>query len=184
LFKCRSSAASSYLPEEDTRDRRPDDVGGVLQARATVPHLLVEPADAEIQNYGQDEDHGRVAQGEEEPHAERALVVVDQLARGVVDGGDVIGVERVAHPEGVGQYARADTEGFGPIDMEVAAQGCTQHAPPEDMQSDDGECHPTETRPLLGGETVTDAGEPGRAHLHRNTEVGHLTPLGSLFVTR
>ena len=52
----------------------------------------------------------RVAEREEEPHAERPLAVAHQLARRVVDRADVVGVEGVAHAERVGRDADADAE--------------------------------------------------------------------------
>src|ERR1700709_2751499 len=47
---------------------------------------------------------------EEEADAERALAVGHELAGGVVDGGDVVDVERVAHAEHVRGDADADAE--------------------------------------------------------------------------
>ena len=44
---------------------------------------------------------------EEEADAHRALAVLQQLASGVVDRGDVVGVERVTQPEGVGERTEA-----------------------------------------------------------------------------
>ncbi len=45
-----------------------------------------------------DDDDGRMANGEKEPGSQRTLAISHQLAGHVVDGGDVVGVERVAHP--------------------------------------------------------------------------------------
>jgi hypothetical protein len=56
-----------------------------------------------------DDDRG-VAEGEEEADAQRPLALVHQLAGGVVDGGDVVGVEGVPHAEGVGEHRDADAE--------------------------------------------------------------------------
>ena len=39
---------------------------------------------------------------------ERALALLHQLARHIVDGGDVVGVDRVAQPEAVGQERGAE----------------------------------------------------------------------------
>ena len=56
------------------------------------------------------EDDRRVAEREEEADAQRPLAVAHQLARGVVDRADVVGVEGVAHAERVGRDADADAE--------------------------------------------------------------------------
>jgi hypothetical protein len=133
--------------------------------------LLVESTDAEVQEDGEDKDHARVAEREEVAHAQRALTVVDQFARRVVDGGDVVGVERMAHTECVGQHSRAHAERLGAVDVEVTTQGCAQHAPAEDIEPDDGERHPPEARPLLRCEAVADTGQPRGAHLDGNTEI-------------
>ena len=39
--------------------------------------------------------------------ADRALALLHQLARDIVDGGDVIGVDRVPQAEGIGEQRRA-----------------------------------------------------------------------------
>ena len=51
-----------------------------------------------------------VAEGEPEADRQRPLALGHQLAGGVVDGGDVVGVEGVPHAEGVGGDAEADAE--------------------------------------------------------------------------
>ena len=74
LLSCASSSASSYLPlthlpedlddpdqdddvqrgdqvQEEARDRRADDVGDVVQPGAAVLHLVVQRADAEVQQH-------------------------------------------------------------------------------------------------------------------------------------
>jgi hypothetical protein len=61
------------------------------------------------------DDDGGVAEGEEVPERERSRLVrtltfVHHLAGGVVDGRDVVGVERVAQAQGVGGDAQADAE--------------------------------------------------------------------------
>ena len=52
----------------------------------------------------------RVPEREPEPDAQRPLAFAHQLAGGVVDRGDVVGVEGVAHPERVGGDADPDRE--------------------------------------------------------------------------
>ena len=75
---------------------------------AVILDRAVQRTDAEVQQHGQGEHDGRVAEGEEVPDAKRALPVLDQLAGGVVDRGDVVGVKGMAHAQGVGQHPGAD----------------------------------------------------------------------------
>ena len=57
---------------------------------------------------GRDHHDGRVAEREEEADAERALALLHQLSRHVVDGRDVIRIDRVAQAERIGEERRAD----------------------------------------------------------------------------
>ena len=81
----------------------------VEESSVTGPASAFTP---EREQQGEREDDGGVAEGEPEADRERlaAGVVGEQLARGVVDRGDVVGVEGVAQAEGVGQDADADGE--------------------------------------------------------------------------
>ena len=45
---------------------------------------------------------GRMSEGEEQPDGDRALTLLHQLARDVVDRGDVVGVDGVPQAEAVG----------------------------------------------------------------------------------
>ena len=89
--------------QEGARDQRPDHAADVLEAGEVALDVLGRDGDGQ----GQADDHGRMAQGEEEPDAERPLAPLHQVAGGVVDGRDVVGVEGVAQPEAVGQTAGA-----------------------------------------------------------------------------
>jgi len=51
-----------------------------------------------------------VAEREGESHAERLAALLQQEPCGVVDGSDVVGVERVAQPEDVGEAGGAGVE--------------------------------------------------------------------------
>ncbi len=69
---------------------------------------------------GRDRDHDRqadhdrrVAEREEEAHRDRPLAVLHQLAGRVVDRRDVVGVDRVAEAEGVGQEGRRKQDRIG-----------------------------------------------------------------------
>jgi hypothetical protein len=82
--------------QEHTRDGGADQAGVVMQGRRVLldgPDYCLEPEGNEQR---QPEHHRRVAEGEEEANGKRPLPVVHQLAGGVVDRGDVVGVECVA----------------------------------------------------------------------------------------
>ena len=51
-----------------------------------------------------------MAERKEEADRDRPLPLLHQLAGHVVDGGDMIGVERVAQAEGVGEHRRAEED--------------------------------------------------------------------------
>ena len=95
-----------------------------VEARRRLADLEIERTDPEVQGDGEHEHDCGMAEREEEADTERALALVDQLAGGVVDGGDVVGVKGVAHPEGVGQHAGAETE-----DLRLGERGGDRRAP-------------------------------------------------------
>ena len=57
---------------------------------------------------GNDQHDRGMPQGEEEADGHRALSILHQLARDVVDRGDVICVDRVPQAEAVGEQARGE----------------------------------------------------------------------------
>ena len=93
----------------------PNDRAELLNARAAVQDLaeneLLRDDDPDAHRH----DHAGVTEREEVAEAEGprlagALPLLHLLARGVVDHGDVVGVEGVPQAEGVGQHADADPE--------------------------------------------------------------------------
>ena len=83
----------------------------------------------------------RVAEREEEADAERALALLEQLAGGVVDRRDVVGVERVPQPERVGERAEAR-------ERRVAARVVEEEAPAGEVQQRDRAGEAAEAQPL------------------------------------
>ncbi len=74
-----------------------------------IPALRVDQRAAANDDGDRQHEHdGRVAEREEEPDAERPPAFLQQEAHGVVDRGDVIGVERVAQAEHVRDEAEPD----------------------------------------------------------------------------
>ena len=55
-----------------------------------------------------DQHHRRMAEREEQADCHRSLSLLHQLACDVVDGGDVIGIERVPQPERIGEHGCSD----------------------------------------------------------------------------
>ena len=115
-----------------------------------------------------------MTQGEEEPDAERPLAIVDQLPRRVIDGGDVVGVESVAHAERKCQHASAESEEARFRDVVVMSDGGRQHSPTQDVEPDDGQDHPAHPQPLLGGEAVAELGQAGRGDRFVHGGIGHM----------
>ena len=60
---------------------------------------------------GRERPRGGVAEREEEADPDRSLAFLHQLAGDVVDGGDVIGIHRMAQPESIGQQRGAEEHG-------------------------------------------------------------------------
>ena len=142
----------------------------VCSPRVVVLDLAVQGPDAEVQQHGQREHDGGVAEGEEEADAQRPLAVVDQLAGGVVDGGDVVGVERVPHAQGVGQDPGPEAEDLGSGDVVVPADGGGQQPPAEHVQPDDHRPAIAPARAHSGrGQPVTDPGKAGTRVSHGGT---------------
>ena len=65
-----------------------------------------------MQSQGQDD--GRVAEGEEKSDAERLLPLLEHQADGIVDGRDVVGIERMAQAEHVRHEAEPNQRRDGP----------------------------------------------------------------------
>ena len=137
-----------YQVEEPPGDRGADDVGGPMEAQGVVGHLGVERPDPEVQEDGQQEHDGGVAERVEVPHTQRPLAVVDKLTGRVVDGGDVVGVEGVAHSQGVGEDAGPESQEPGLGDVVVVARGGRHQAPTDHVEADDGERHPADDPPF------------------------------------
>src|SRR5204863_7891983 len=99
----------------------------------------------EQRRHGED-DHG-VAEREEEADAERPLALAHQLAGGVVDRADVVGVERVTEPERVGRDADAESED--------PAQG-EERGEADHVQQQDHRAEPCQPPPLGGCQRASD----------------------------
>jgi len=76
-----------------------------------------------------------VTEREEQPDADGSLAVLHELPGRVVDGRDVVGVERVAQPEGVSEAAQRQDRG-------VAVAIEDQESPSGDME----QAYPAEER--------------------------------------
>ena len=120
----------------------------------------------------------RMAEREEEADAQRPLAVGHQLAGRVVDGGDVIGIEGVAHPERVGRDADADAEDAG-AELEVLRRDePEQQSEADDVQGDDDEREHSGAPPFGGRERARQP-RPSRNPC-RHRRCGHRTvPPGS-----
>ena len=154
--------------EESGRDDGAEDPAELLEPRSVVRdrpiHRLLGDDDARP-----DGDHdGRVAEREEVADAERLLSLVHQLAGGVVDRRDVVGVEGVAQPERVGQHRHADAQA-----LVVAGDDEDDEDPePDDVEQQDGGEHQLRLEPLGRGHVPPELPELlDRARLGGNAAV-------------
>ena len=53
-----------------------------------------------------------MAEREEQADGDRPLALLHEFARGIVDGGDMVGVDRVAQAEGIGEQAEPSRTGW------------------------------------------------------------------------
>src|SRR3979411_1199078 len=89
---------------------------------------------------------------EEESDGERTLTLRHELPRGVVDGGDVVGVERVTHAQRVGRDRYSDAE-----QLEVLRDDWDDEvSPARDGQGEDGACHAGNLAPFAGIEPLAN----------------------------
>jgi hypothetical protein len=94
--------------QERRRHERADRAGDVVKRG----EALAQP-EGRGRDGGRRDDHdGRVPEREHQPDGQRTPAFVHQLARHVVDRGDVVGVDRVAQPERVGEHAGAHQRGL------------------------------------------------------------------------
>ena len=102
-----------------------------------------------------DDDDRGVPEREEEPGAERPLPVGHELAGGVVDRGDVIGVERVPGAQRPGGERDPDPEAQARVAEVVRLDREDEYPPAEHVEREDHESHPAEAAPFRGGQGVT-----------------------------
>src|ERR671911_629563 len=122
------AARTSRLRMPIDPKKRPGDGRADVRARALKGgNALVDGLGGQGQRCGQREHDRRVTEREEEPHAERALSVLQELARRVVDRGDVIDVKGVTKPERVGERTQAS-------ESRMIAGVKPEQAPPKEMQ--------------------------------------------------
>ena len=97
-----------------------------------------------------------MTEGEEEADGDGPLALLHQLARDIVDGGDVIGIDRMAQAEAIGQQRRAEKHG-------MIVKGQERPEPRadigQDQQAIEAEDAAPETRCL-----VAEKGEDGFQH--------------------
>ena len=92
----------------------------------------------------------------------------DQLAGGVVDHGDVVGVERVPDSEQVGRHTQSDAEDTRRSQRDVLRRHPEhQHAPPEDVERQNDAAHRRDRRPIGPVESVGNSGFGLRGDTHR-----------------
>ncbi len=91
----------------------------------------------------------------EQADAERLLALLHQLARHIVDGGDVVGVHRVAQAEAVSE------EGGSQQDR-IVVEGCEGPGPDGDVDGDQPGIERDNLSAGLSGIIVEQPQKPGR----------------------
>eukprot|EP00966_Prymnesium_polylepis_P144888 3345781-Prymnesium_polylepis.1 len=127
--------------------RRAPPAGGTARGRR-VAHLLKVRAGRHREQRHQRHD-ARVAEGEEEADEKARLLVAQELACDVVDGGDVVGVDGVAQTEAVCEDARTKD----PREAHARQQQCAEgHAVRDDERQDDAQAATAQRRLLSADE--------------------------------
>ena len=90
-----------------------------------------------------------MAEREEQPDADRTLALLHQLARDVVDRGDMIGVDRVAQAERIGEQGRAQQH-------RLTAQGHQRPEPDKNIAADQGGIDAINRRRRSGGPFIQE----------------------------
>ena len=116
--------------------------------------------DADRKHQRECEYHRRMAQGEEEPDRKRSLPVAHQLAGGVVDRRDMVGVKCVPQPQGVGGQPDAQTEGFAAHAEMVRGDERGQGDPADQVQGHDHPHHGGDASPLRTAQQDAHCGQP------------------------
>ena len=102
-------------------------------------------------NADRQEDHDRrVAERKEEADADRALALLHELARDVVDRRDMIGVDRVAQAERIGEQRRSEQD--RPI-----AEGDERPEPDENIAADQHGVDSDQPAAQIGAALIQDA---------------------------
>src|SRR5437899_1518108 len=103
-----------------------------------------------------------MAEGEPEADRDRALAIGHQLARGVVDSGDVISVERMAHTKRVCRDAEADSEDTSRSEAVVPRRNnARQKEPADDVQGSHEARHPGDGCQLPAAQRTAKPSDPG-----------------------
>ena len=124
----------------------------------SVRDLAAEAAHADGDEHAEREDDRGVPEREEEPDAERPLALAHELARGVVDRGDVVGVEGVAQPQRVGRDPHPETEhAAGTEAVVVRHYDRQQQEEADDVQADDDRGEHRRSPPLRRRQRRSDA---------------------------
>ena len=164
----RFSSAIRY--REPGRDQRARRAAGGLEGGTRVDHRAeYRPGGEGDADADRDDDRG-VAEGEEEAAAQGAFAVGHELAGGVVDAGDVVGVEGVPEPQEPGGDgdAQPDAESAAAADSLVVevvrhhAQHVDAPACPVDRQ--DEQEHRREPALLAERQFGADLVPAGRRH--------------------
>ena len=100
---------------------------------------------AKSEGKGERANHTRVAKGEEEPDTQGALSIVKELARGAINGGNVINIKGVAHAEAVGKKTSANADGCV---LAGRTRGLKEQGEANQVQKSNDGCHGPHLAPV------------------------------------
>ena len=95
-----------YGEQKERGDERADDAADAVNG---VDLILEGRRRCGDRDRGQDHD-GRMAERKKEAHRRRTLAFLHQLARHIVDRGDMVGVDRMPEAETIGEECRAEED--------------------------------------------------------------------------
>jgi hypothetical protein len=173
--------------EETSRHAGADQGAVVVQGRVVVAHLGSERSGPESEQDREADHDRRVTEREEEADGHRTLALGHELSRGVVNRGDVVGVEGVAHAERVREDPGADAEHTLGAKAVVVHRRDDDQRPADDVQESDEAEHGVEATPFTGRERGANSTASGRAWRegggHDPTLIG-ISPIKNLLLRR
>ena len=180
----RDKVQDSDQDQERAGNGGAEQAGPLLQIGVVVGKAGGQLPHTQSQEGDEYEDDGGVSERKPETDGHRFLAVRYQLPSGVVDSGDVIGVESMAHAERVRRDTESDAEDTA-FDRVVAGDNqAEKNCPPDDVERYDGDSHPDDASTLASIQTVPSTGDSsarrGHCRGHRTSPIFQSRPAATL----